>query len=629
MCGIVGYINCGNEYSLKKATQSITHRGPDDSGVQWFAKHNSGLGFRRLSIIDVSNKGHQPMFDKKSKNWIVFNGEIYNFKFIRKKLTAKGRSFKSNSDTEVLLYAYAEWGPKCLDMLNGMYSFAIYNEESNTVFLARDRIGIKPLYYYRNGSQLIFSSEIKAMLASGLYTKQPDLYALHTTVHYQVTPYTGFKDIHKIPAGSYLYHHNNKHTIEKYWNIIPTENKISEDDAIDNLDALITDSVHLQMIADVPIGAMLSGGLDSSLIAVLMQKNISQPINSFTIKFTKDDLNAQGNTDDSEYAKIIAKSYGFNHKEILLEPDIVNLLPKMIWHLDEPIADPSAINTHLIAKSASEQGIKVLLSGMGADEIFGGYRSYLACLKAEYFQKIPKWLKYLIYNTAPFLPYNIGKTNIKYFRWIKEFLKFADLNQFERHIISKNSALTKDLFDKIYSKKHNCYKSPSYVYEKKLFNRYNKIDYLTKMCYCDSKIYMCDHNLAYLDKAAMSASVEARPPLIDHRIVEFLFTLKNDLKIKKNTQKYILKKVAEKYLPKKIIYRSKAPFSVPLRNWIKNDLNEMVNDLFSEEAIEKRGFYNTKYIRKLINDNKNGVSDNSQIIWRLITNEIWFQTFFK
>jgi len=629
MCGIVGFINCGNENSLRKATQSIIHRGPDDSGVQWFAKHNSGLGFRRLSIIDVSNKGHQPMFDRKSKNWIIFNGEIYNFKSIKKKLIANGRTFQSNSDTEVLLNAYAEWGPKCLDILNGMYSFAIYNEESNKVFLARDRIGIKPLYYYRNESQLVFSSEIKAILDSGIYTKQPDLHALHTTIHYQVTPYTGFKDIYKLPAGSYLYHDDNIHTIEKYWDITPSEKFISEDEAIANLDQLVTDSVHSQMIADVPIGAMLSGGLDSSLIAVLMQKNISQPINSFTIKFTKDDLKAQGNTDDSEYARIIAKSYGFNHKEILLEPDIVNLLPKMIWHLDEPIADPSVINTHLIAKSANEQGIKVLLSGMGADEIFGGYRSYLACLKAEYFQKIPKWLKFLIYKTTSFLPYNIGKSNIKYFRWIKEFLKIADLDQFKRHINSKNSALSNDLFEKIYFNEYDYFKSPSYIYEKELFNRYNKIDYLNKMCYCDTNIYICDHNLTYLDKASMSTSIEVRPPLIDHRIVEFLFTLKSDLKIKKNTQKYILKKVAEKYLPKKIIYRPKAPFSVPLRKWIKHDLDEMMNDLLSEEAIKNRGFYNEKYVRKLITDNKNGVSDNSQIIWRLITNEIWFQTFLK
>lgn len=629
MCGFVGFINCGNPRSLKRATEVIAHRGPDDEGIEWFRDNNCGLGHRRLSIIDLSRKGHQPMFDEVTKNWIIYNGEIYNYLSIKKKLVKKGYTFYSDSDTEVLLKAYAEWGKNCLELLNGMFSFAIYNVESNLTFIARDRLGIKPLYYHHKDNKLIFASEIKSILLSGEYNKEPDLYALHTTVHFQVSPYTGFKNIYKLPAGSYLEFKNGEAIIEKYWSIKPQEKIIPEIDAIDQLDQLINNSITLQMIADVPIGTMLSGGLDSSLISVLMQQNINNPVNSFTIKFNDDDLIAQGNVDDSFYAKKVANTFGFNHNEIVIDPDIVNLLPKLIWHLDEPISDPSVINTYLISKMAQDQGIKVLLSGMGADEVFAGYRSYLACQKADSYQKLPIFLMNVINKGSKLLPDNIGKFNLKYVRWVKQFLKFADLSQFDRHINIKNSAFNEHMFQKIYSGDFYYHDSPAYKKENELFHEYNNISYLTKMNYCDTNIYMCDHNLAYTDKSSMAKGIEVRPPLLDHRIVEFMFSLPNSLKIKGNIQKYLLKKVSEKYLPTKIINRSKAPFSAPMRRWLRKDLKEMVQDLLSEESLKKRGVYEPQYVHNLIVENEQGRVDNSQIIWRLITNELWYRTFFN
>ena len=607
----------------------MSHRGPDDWGTQWFSGKNSGLGHARLSIIDLSGNGHQPMYDPEGHNWIVFNGEIYNYREIKHKLESKGMQFVSNSDTEVILKAYHIWGTGCLDKLNGMFAFGIYNEVSGELFMARDRLGIKPLYFYQQHNKLIFASEIKAILAFSVYKKEPDLEALHTAIHYQVTPYTGFKDIRKLAAGTFAVYKDGKLSQQAYWDIHLEENEISVEEAVEELNALLTEATTQQMLADVPIGVLLSGGLDSSIISVLMQRKTQHPLNSYTIKFHEKDLKQQGNTDDSYYAAKLANEFGFNHHEFIIEPDIVDLLPRMIWHMDEPLADPAAINTFLIASEAKKQGVKVLLTGMGADEVFSGYRSHLACLKANQYQKYPtvfrKSFEYLVNK----LPESSKKKSYKYNRWLKQFIRIAAMPEFERQINSKNSALDKHDFEKLYSKDFIYENSYAYQREKDYFFRNEELSYLTRICLCDSKIYMVDHNLTYSDKAMMAAGVEGRPPLIDHRIVEFMFRLPPAYRIKGNTQKYLLKKVAEKYLPKEIVYRSKAPFSAPMRGWLKNELKEMVHDVLSEESIKNRGLYNPVYIKELIRQNEKGITDNSHLIWRFMVNELWFRTFFS
>jgi len=629
MCGIAGSIQCGSIHELEKAVKTLSHRGPDDRGTQWFADKNCGLGHTRLSIIDLSEKGHQPMYDPEGHNWIVFNGEIFNYPALKRELEAKGVRFVSGSDTEVVLKAFRVWGVDSLQKLNGMFAFAIYHEESGKLFMARDRLGIKPLYFYRQNDKLIFASEIKAILAFDTYKREPDLEALHTTIHYQVTPYTGFKDIHKLEAGTFVTFENGNLVQQTYWDITPEEREMSLEEAEQELDTLLTEATTMQMLADVPIGVLLSGGLDSSIISVLMQKNSQRPLNSYTIKFNEKDRKLQGNTDDSYYAAKLAKDFGFNHHEFIIEPDIVDLLPKMIWHMDEPLADPAAINTYLIASEAQKQGVKVLLTGMGADEVFSGYRSHLACLKARQYQKYPAMLRKPFEFFVSKLPESSRQKSYKYNRWLKQFVRIASMTEFDRQINSKNSALDKRNFESLYLKDFAYENSYAYQREKKYFFKNEALSYLTKMCLCDSKIYMPDHNLTYSDKAMMAAGVEGRPPLIDHRIVEFMFNLQPEFKIKGNTQKYLLKKVAEKYLPNEIIYRSKAPFSAPMRGWLKNELREMVHDVLSEESIKTRGLYNPAYIQKLIAQNEKGITDNSQLIWRFMVNELWFRTFFS
>ena len=628
MCGIVGFINCGNIHELQEAVSVIKHRGPDYQGVKWFDKYNSGLGHARLSIIDLSSAGQQPMYDKNTGNWIVFNGEVYNYQTIREELISIGLNFYSSSDTEVVLKAYGVWGKEAINRFNGMFAFAIYNENSNDVFVCRDRLGIKPLYYYKKGNQIIFASEIKSILECSYYKKEPDLYAIQTPVHFQASPKTGFKDVFKLEAGHCFTFRYGELLIEKYWDIHPTEENISYEQAFEELDYLLNDSIKLQMISDVPIGALLSGGLDSSIISVLMQKNMSQALNTFTIKFKKEDLKRQGNVDDSYYAKKLANQFGFNHHEITIEPDIADLLPKMIWHLDEPIADPAAINTYLISKEAESNGIKVLLSGMGADEFFSGYRSHLACIKADTYQNIPNVLRKGIEHVFKKLPESNNKRNFKYIRWAKGFLKIASLSQHDRALLIKNSALSAGNFNDYYLNAGN-YKDSLYVNrDTRLFNQYPELSYLTKLCYCDTKTYLTDHNLAYSDKAIMAASIEGRPPLIDHRIIELMFKLPPKFRINNGVQKHLLKKVSEKYLPNEIIYRPKAPFSAPMRGWLKKELKEMVNDILSYNSLKSRGVYNPDYVQKLIINNDKGIDDNSQLIWRLMVNEIWFRTFF-
>jgi asparagine synthase (glutamine-hydrolysing) len=629
MCGIVGFINCGNIEELKNAVSSLNHRGPDASNTFWFNLQNSGLGHTRLSIIDLSENGAQPMYHKESGNWIIFNGEIYNYLEIKKQLVNFGYHFNSNSDTEVLLLAYHKWKEKCLDHLNGMFSFCIFNENTQDVFIARDRLGIKPLYYWCKNNKLAFASEIKALLELGAYESQPDYIALQTPIHYQIHPYTGFKNIFKIPPGHYLkFNKDFGIIINNYWDLNITENYLPEHEAIEKLDELINDAVRLNMISDIPIGAMLSGGLDSSIICALMQQKINKPLNTFTIKFDKKDLKKQGNTDDSFYAKLLAEKCGFNHNEITLKPDISNLLEKITYHLDEPLADPSAINTYLISEMAKKNGISVLLNGMGVDEVFGGYNAYSACLKIDVLQKFfPKLIRKPIEQFLKKLPESSKNNSFKYIRWIKRLNKVASLNQFDRQALIKNSALNSEEFSNLFTNNITLKNSYYYQINNSIYSK-NIGSYLTKMCYLDTKTYMTDHNLNYSDKSMMAASVEGRPALIDHRIVEFMFNLEPKLRIKGKNQKYILRKVAEKYLPKEIIYRPKAPFSAPLRGWLKNELKEMVSDLLSYESIKKRGIYNPEYVHKLIINNNSGLEDNSQLIWRLMVNEVWFRKFF-
>ena len=606
--------------------ETLRHRGPNDTGVEWFG--DSGLGHRRLSILDLSPKGHQPMSDETGTLWVVLNGEIYNFRDIRKELEGKGHRFRSNSDTEVLVKAFQQWGKACLEKLNGMFAFAIYNTSTNELFAARDRLGIKPLYYAEKDGGLIFASEIKAILASGLVDKRPDYLALHTPTRYQISPYTGFEGIFKLPPGHFLEFKQGALSIEQYWKLAPSENGgQNEATVVHQLDELLKDSVRLQMIADVPVGLFLSGGLDSSLIAALMRETSASDLIAFTIRFAREDQRFEKMPDDSVYARKVAGQLGFKYHEIELHPDVKELVPKLVWHLDEPLSDPAAINTYLISKAAREQGIIVLLNGMGGDEIFGGYRKHLACLKADVYQSlVPAFVRSAVESTLSGVPVATSSAGLKWLRWSKRFVSFASLPRAERYMVSDLS-LTPHQYAECFS--NGTPYTDTHYYKSELPTFQQKgLSYLTQMCLNDSKFFLPEHNLTYSDKASMAVGVETRPPLTDHLIAEFMFSLPPRFRITSGTQKYVLKKVAGRYLPKEIIFRPKAPFGAPLRSWVRGPLAEMVGDLLSESSIKARGLYNSAFVRTLIERDRAGREDNAHLIWMLLTNELWFRTFF-
>jgi asparagine synthase (glutamine-hydrolysing) len=509
-----------------------------------------------------------------------------------------------------------------------MFAFAIFDQSQRKLFAARDRLGIKPLYYNFNAGHLVFASEIKAILASGLVLARPDLYALHTPARFQISPYTGFLEILKLPPASYLVLQDDKLSIRQYWSIETSEQEKNDVELQDKLDALLKDSVRLQMIADVPVGVFLSGGLDSSIVSALMRRNSQQDIHAFTIKFSDADQKFEKTSPDHVYARQVAKRFGFTYHEFEVRPDVVDLLPKLVWHLDEPLSDPAAINTYLISKSARDLGIAVLLNGMGGDEIFGGYRKQLACLTAETYQEIvPELVRRLIERTVDMLPVATSTAGFRKVRWVKRFLSFASEPQIERFLMSDLS-LDPSHFHRLFGKKTHYQDTYFYKSQAGRFKS-SSLSYLTLMCLNDTMVFLPEHNLTYSDKASMAASVESRPPLTDHRIVELMFSVPTRQRIKGRTQKYLLKKVAERYLPRNVVYRPKASFASPLRSWIRGPLRGMIDDLLSEHAVRARGLYDPKCVSDLIVRDRQGREDNSHLIWTFLSNEIWFRSFFQ
>lgn len=628
MCGIAGIIGRSESGVISRMISLQAHRGPDDAGSITLQDGLVSLGHRRLSIIDLSAAGHQPMANAAKTLWITFNGEIYNYRTVRDELSAKGYRFRSQSDTEVLLAAYEEWGEQCLDRLNGMFAFAIYDTRCRRLFAARDRLGVKPLYYTQIGGTLVFASEIKALFAVPGVMREPDLTALRTPARFQISPHTGFKNICKLPPAHFLVFENDRLTIKPYWRLRPSEDRrLSLNQAVEELDSLLDDAVRLQMIADVPVGVFLSGGLDSSIISAMMRRHSQQDIHAFTIKFSSKDQKFERMPDDSVYARRVAQQLGFEYHQLEIEPRVDELLPKLVWHLDEPLSDPAAINTYLISQAARERNIVVLLNGMGGDEVFGGYRKHVACLHADLYQRtLPRFARGWLESALRAMPVATATRGIRTLRWAKRFASFASLPEYDRYI-SSDLSLSREQYASLFGADAAYDRSPFYRAQQPRFAG-SDVSYLTKMCLNDTEVFLPEHNLTYSDKASMAASIESRPPLTDHRIVEYMFQLPPEFRIRGGRQKFLLKKVAQRYLPAEIVDRPKSPFGSPLRAWVRGPLSELVGDLLNEASLKARGIYDYRYVRELIDNDRRGIEDNALVIWTLLTNELWFRTNF-
>lgn len=625
MCGLAGFTGFKNNLQLaENANKCQKHRGPDNQSV-WNDDYIA-LAHQRLSIIDLSDEANQPFH--KDDLVIIFNGEIYNYEELQTKLKFdKKVAFVTSSDTEVILEMYHHYGVKCLDQLIGMFVFAIYNKLTSELFIARDHFGIKPLFYTQIDKAFAFSSELKTLVGIPGFNTTVNHKSLVSCLNYLWVSgnETMFNNCFKLPPAHYLlYSKDTKIQIIEYWELDDENGKdkskterIISTEVADCLESSIT----RHMVADVPVSSFLSGGLDSSMIAVLA-KRVNNNLSTYTISTHSKDKKIEQMPDDEKFAKIVADSYDLNHHVIQISPQIVNDLPAIVRALDEPIGDPAAINTYLICKAAREQGVKVLLSGMGADEIFAGYRRQKATLLAIKYNRLPKFIKKTISTIVNKLPVKIKGKGFKTGRWAKRFLSFANLPIDETYMRSYSYYDSEELKELLKGDFNDAIDAVNKEH-KIIFNSKFKDDVINQMCYTDTQLFMLGLNLTYTDRASMAASVEVRVPFIDRLVVTKAMQIPGKIKIKDGISKYILKKAAENWLPKNIIYRKKASFGAPIRSWISNDLKEMVDDLLSENSVTKRGLLNFPVVRKIIADDRNGVKDNAYRIYQLLTLELW------
>ncbi len=640
MCGICGTAGFAERDLLERMTGLMAHRGPDDRGVFVAPDGMFGLGNCRLSIIDLSAAGHMPMSNEDDSVWVTYNGEIYNFPSLRAELEALGHRFRSRTDSEVIVHGYEQWGLDLLRRLNGMFAFALLDCRNRPakLLLARDRLGIKPLYYTTFNGRLIFASEIKAILSTPGVPREMDLGSLHRYLAFLWVPgpETMFKKIYKLPPGHYLAWRDGQYSIHSYWDIRfePTTIK-GERELASELREVLSGAVERQMISDVPLGVFLSGGLDSSTIVALASQIASEPLKTYTIAYRPEDSALEQSDEDASSAREVAEWFKTEHHEIVVTPHIADLLPQVIWHLDEPVADPAAISTYLICRAARPE-VKVLLSGQGADEIFAGYRVHLADRLARLLRVIPRPLRNgpansvvnLLLQMKDLIPGMRTGLTLAAHRYLSKLLAGVDFDPELRYVFLRSyytdaqelalykPGLRAALSDVVAGDRHLAYFA-------------NTMDgsFLNRMLYVDLKTFLPELNLTYSDKLSSAASVEVRVPFLDNKVVQFMSRVPANLKLKGLKGKYLLKQGLEGTLPAKIIRRRKAGFGAPIRTWLRRDLRAMVDDILSDDAIRHRGYFEPSAVRAMIAQDREGREDNTFRIWALLTLELWHRTF--
>ncbi len=623
MCGICGVINSVSNRTIEKAVvkrmcDQIVHRGPDDEGI--YTNGHVGLGMRRLSIIDLVT-GRQPISNEEQNIWIVFNGEIYNHREIREDLEKKGHKFRTNTDTESIVHAYEEYGEECVTKLNGMFAFAIWDGRKNECFLARDRIGIKPLYYFFDKTRLVFGSELKSILQVEDIPKRIDLQALDNflTFEYIPAPLSIFQNIKKLPPGHTLTLRNNEIWIRNYWDLTVQPDSLDLEAAKTNLRDLLQDAVKIRLMSDVPLGAFLSGGIDSSTIVALMSQVMDQPVKTFSIGFEDSTYN------ELDYARMIAKKFKTEHHEFIIKPNAVELTDKLLKYLDEPFGDFSIFPTYLVSKMAREY-VTVVLSGDGGDELFAGYDTYIADQMANYYDRLPGWLRngFLprMMDAIPPSPKKKGVIN-RAKRFVEGMRLPGDLHHTRWMIflqkLEREMLFTDDVKSGINEK-------DSYKFIRDYFKAVmpQTTDSINQQMYVDVKTYLVDNILVKVDRMSMASSLEARVPFLDHRFAEFAATISGNRKLQNRKSKLILKQAMEELLPRDILYRGKEGFSIPIKNWLKEDLKPMMMDILSPEKIKREGFFNTDFVEKLKQEHLQGVENHSHRLWALMIFGKWY-----
>lgn len=630
MCGIAGFSGNFDGALLGQMNQVITHRGPDGEGQYFDAERGVGLAHRRLSIIELSELGHQPMWDRNREVAIVFNGEIFNFRELRSGLQAQGHTFVSQSDTEVLLNLYLRDGETMLAQLNGMFAFAIWDTRTRSLFLARDGVGVKPLYYSVTDRGFLFGSEMKSLLCYRGIDRTLDPEAIHHHLSYLWSPgrHTMLKAVQKLEPGFAMIVQEGR--VQRCWRYydLPYDQPVapySDGEAMELVRHHLSEAVRRQMVADVPVGAFLSGGLDSSAVVALAQRHIPEhTLQCFTIGFKDDSPQREGIVEDLPFAQRAASHLGVDLHTIYVEADMIAHLEKMIYHLDEPQADPAPINALLISELAHDNGIKVLLSGAGGDDIFTGYPRHYALMQERYWSWLPKPVRGQLSNLSSLIP-----TSSPLGRRLSKAFRYAHLDG-DLRIASYFQYFDPSLQDSLYSDALRSELRGRHV-SAPLMESLSRLapdtPTLNRMLYLEGKHFLADHNLNYMDKMSMAAGVEVRVPFLDPDLISLAARLPVSVKQRGREGKWVLKKAMEPYLPHDIIYRPKTGFGAPLRMWLRRELRPLVEDVLSREAVSRRGLFDPFAINRLLELDRSGKVDAAYPIFSLVCMELWCRQF--
>ncbi len=628
MCGIAGVINYYEKRDVpkqlvEKMVASLEHRGPDDVGIH--VKENVGLGIRRLSIIDLDT-GHQPISNEDNSIYVVYNGEIYNFKALRDELQQKGHTFKTNTDTEVIVHLYEEMGKQLVTRLNGMFAFALWDTKRRTLLLARDRAGIKPLYYYIGRDRLSFASELKALLQDQTVPRKLNYHALHDylSLGYVPAPESIFVRINKLPPGHVLEYVDGEVAIHRYWTIPyqPAEEGASttvtskmKQEYAEGIRERLQESVRRRLISDVPLGAFLSGGIDSAAIVAMMSKVSTTPVKTFSIGFP-----GAGYYDERKYARRIAKLFSTEHHEFEVEPNALEILPQLIKHFDEPFADSSAVPMYYLSKLA-RQHVTVCLSGTGGDELFAGYRRYLVETLFRRYQRYPKSIQSLAMQLSQLLPVSRASALKEYFLLLKRFLACQDTSPMLRHI-TMMTCFSDDMKRELCSDTVMKEWTPENAIAKQ-YKKTDSLDDLTRALSADFHTYLPEDLLVKEDRMTMAASLEGRVPFLDYEFVEYVASIPSSLKAHNLTTKHIFKEAMRPLLPSAIIDRRKHGFGVPVGEWFKKELKTFATEVFQDSRTQQRGFFNSEYVMSLLDKHQEGLQDFSPQLWSLLVFELW------
>jgi asparagine synthase (glutamine-hydrolysing) len=624
MCGIAGaYQQVDGRVATKRMGRCLDHRGPDEEGSFSYNDERVDVHFahRRLSIIDLQH-GQQPLV--KQPFVLCYNGELYNYREIRAQLVSGGARFVTTSDTEVVLEAWRRWGPQCLPRFRGMFAFALLDQATGSLFLARDQFGIKPLHFIRRKDGVVFASELKALVgAFGSELRMLPQALVASMLYYWVPDQIcSVNGVEKLQPGTWAeFRPDGTCHIEAYWDIV-REAAEARGTRYD-LRQVIEDSVRAHLVAEVPVSSFLSGGLDSSIVTVLA-KQANPQIDAYTIAFRAQDHRLEAMPDDAVYARKIAQRHGIELHEIEIQPDVVDLLPRMVDILDEPTGDPAAINTLLMSEAARAAGIKVLLSGMGADELFGGYRKHLACVLAGRYRELPAFVHRSTNSVVDRLPVTAAGRGLRHARWAKRFVTFAELPEeaaFRRsYSLYAPAELAALLSPELQRDIDDVFEQHHQIYEDNLLS-----DGINRMCLADTRLFLPGLNLAYTDRASMAASTEVRVPFVDPVVFRAAFSLAGKEKISGRSGKVALKRAAQAWLPDEIVHRPKASFSAPLRAWVTRDLREVIDDSLLGGDLVGTGFLNRPAVTELVEEHRSGREDRSKQIWQLLTLEFWYR----